>query len=253
MPDIKTTKIDSFDGEEIAVHEMGNANGRPLFLIHGLFSTAYVNWIKYGHAQKLADAGLRVIMPDLRAHGESASPQSEFAYPEDVIIRDNAHIIRHYGFDDYDLGGFSLGARTTASLLADGLKPRKAMIAGMGYEGMTKWADRRDYFLHVIAERHNVTPKDPHFIAAKFFLAQKMDATASSHFLNAIGNVDLPALEKVDVPILVLIGDDDHDNGSAKTLAEKLPNAQYEEVPGNHMACITHKQFGDALVNWFAQ
>lgn len=82
MPDIKTTKIDSFDGEEIAVHEMGNANGRPLFLIHGLFSTAYVNWIKYGHAQKLADAGLRVIMPDLRAHGESASPQSEFAYPK---------------------------------------------------------------------------------------------------------------------------------------------------------------------------
>jgi pimeloyl-ACP methyl ester carboxylesterase len=46
--------------------------GRPLVLIHGLFSSAFTNWIRYGHAARLARAGFRLIMPDLRAHGESA-------------------------------------------------------------------------------------------------------------------------------------------------------------------------------------
>ncbi|MEP2379150.1 alpha/beta fold hydrolase, partial [Parasphingorhabdus sp.] len=62
----------SFDGVNLKVHEMGDGN--PIILLHGLFSNADMNWIKFGHAQKLVDADFRVIMPDLRAHGESEAP-----------------------------------------------------------------------------------------------------------------------------------------------------------------------------------
>ena len=41
---------------ELAWHEMGE--GRPVVLLHGLFSDADINWIKFGHAAALADAGL---------------------------------------------------------------------------------------------------------------------------------------------------------------------------------------------------
>lgn len=66
---ITTTRIRSFDGTELAVHETGE--GRPLLLLHGLFSSAETNWIKFGHAARIAAAGYRVIMPDLRAHGKA--------------------------------------------------------------------------------------------------------------------------------------------------------------------------------------
>ena len=57
------------DGIELAFHELGA--GPPVVLLHGLFSSADMNWIKFGHAAKIAAAGFRVIMPDLRAHGHN--------------------------------------------------------------------------------------------------------------------------------------------------------------------------------------
>ncbi|MEL6874561.1 MAG: alpha/beta fold hydrolase, partial [Pseudomonadota bacterium] len=107
----------SFDGVELKVHEMGE--GRPVMLLHGLFSNAHTNWIKFGHAQKLASSRFRVIMPDLRAHGESAAPHDPEAYPDDVLVHDALALIEHLNLADYDLGGFSLGARTTAKLLVE--------------------------------------------------------------------------------------------------------------------------------------
>ena len=78
---------DSFlaaDGVEIAWREIGQ--GRPLLLIHGFMSDADTNWIRYGHAAALANAGYRVIMPDLRAHGLSGRPHDPAHYPSDVLV-----------------------------------------------------------------------------------------------------------------------------------------------------------------------
>ena len=65
------------DGVELACHEVGE--GRPVVLLHGLFSDAQMNWIKFGHAARIAAAGFRVIMPDLRAHGLSGRPHGAAA------------------------------------------------------------------------------------------------------------------------------------------------------------------------------
>ena len=37
-----------FDGAALALERVGE--GRPLILLHGLFSDAKMNWIKFGHA-----------------------------------------------------------------------------------------------------------------------------------------------------------------------------------------------------------
>ena len=42
------------DGVELAYHELGQ--GRPVILLHGLFSDANMNWIKFGHAARIASA-----------------------------------------------------------------------------------------------------------------------------------------------------------------------------------------------------
>ena len=106
---IESDSFHTDDGIEIAWREMGQ--GRPLLLIHGFMSDADTNWIKYGHAGVLADVGYRVIMPDLRVHGSSDAPHEEEFYPADVLVRDLEDMVAHLGLTDYDLGGFSLGAR----------------------------------------------------------------------------------------------------------------------------------------------
>ena len=68
----ETHRFTSLDGTELAWSELGE--GWPVVLIHGLFSNAWTNWIRYGHAAAIAARGFRVIMPDLRAHGGSAAP-----------------------------------------------------------------------------------------------------------------------------------------------------------------------------------
>ena len=47
-----------------------------------------MNWIKFGHAERIASEGFRVIMPDLRAHGESGKPHDPAKYPADILVRD---------------------------------------------------------------------------------------------------------------------------------------------------------------------
>src|SRR3546814_12726201 len=58
------------DGVRLAWREMGE--GAPLVLLHGLFSSAEVNWIKFGTAARVAADGFRVLMPDLPVHGSRA-------------------------------------------------------------------------------------------------------------------------------------------------------------------------------------
>ena len=132
-----TDHFASFDGTRLALHRMGpeQASARPLILLHGLFSSAEMNWIKWGHAQRLAEAGFECLMPDLRAHGQSEAPHAPAAYPDDVLAQDLAALVAHLGLTDYDLCGFSLGARTSVRGVIAGLKPARLVLGGMGWRG----------------------------------------------------------------------------------------------------------------------
>lgn len=241
-------KFEAPDGTAIALHRMGQ--GRPLLLLHGLFSSAQMNWIRFGHAEKLAGAGYHVVMPDFRVHGESEAPQSEAAYPPDVLIQDMRALIAHLGWDDFDLGGFSLGARTVAKLLTHNIRPARAMLLGMGWEGLGGWGARLQFFFDAIDKRNEVKIGDPHFMAVSFMKSQKIDPIAARLLLASFGELDVDALTRVDVPIGVICGADDHDNGSAAELTRRLKNARYIEVPGEHMSSVTKGAMGDAMLDF---
>ena len=245
---ITTTRIRSFDGTQLAVHQIGE--GRALLLLHGLFSSAETNWIKFGHAARLADAGFRVIMPDLRAHGQSEAPHDPSAYPRDVLVDDALSLIETLKLDDFDLGGFSLGARTTAKLLATRATPRRAIMAGMGWEGLTGWGRRRDFFVTAIDRRDEVKRGDPHFMAVAFMKTQGIDPVAARLLLDSFGEVDTEALVGRDVPVLVVCGADDQDNGSAPELARQLTNATYREIRGTHMSSVLEPALADEMVSF---
>ena len=239
------------DGVALAWREMGE--GRPVLLIHGLFSDGHTNWIKFGAAQKLADRGFRVIMPDLRAHGLSASPQSAEAYPRGVLARDIAELITHLQLEDYILGGFSLGARTTVQLVGEGARPARAILAGMGLEGLADWNRRQAFFHEAIAQFDIAKRGDKWWMAIQFMKTMKVDRIASGHLLRTFEDAHHDWLAAFSMPTMVLCGTEDEDNGSAPALAEALPNARFQAIPGTHMSSVTRPEFGDAISAFCAE
>lgn len=240
----------SFDGTPLTIHRTGS--GRPVVMLHGLFSSAEMNWIKFGHAQRVADAGFEAIMPDLRAHGQSAAPHQEAAYPVDVLVRDLEALIKHLALDDFDLAGFSLGARTAARAVLSGLGPRKLVLAGMGLEGLGGWRKRAAFFLDAIERFDEIRQGDPAFLAAQFMKTMKVDRVAARLLLQSVGDTDQKDLSDIAMPTLVVCGEDDRDNGSPHALAEALPDGRLQLVPGTHMSSVTRPELGEAIAGFLA-
>jgi pimeloyl-ACP methyl ester carboxylesterase len=236
------------DGVRLVWREVGE--GAPVILLHGLFSNASVNWIKYGHAERIAGAGFRVILPDLRAHGDSGAPHDAGHYPPDVLIDDVSDLIDHLALDAYDLGGFSLGARTAARGVVQGLRPRRLVLGGMGLGGLAGWMARSQFFTRVIAEYDTAKRGDDTWMAIQFMRTMGVGRVAAGHLLNSFTDTDPALLARVTMPALVVCGAQDQDNGSAPDLAAALPNARYAEVPGTHMSCVTEAALGAAIVEF---
>ncbi len=248
MTGATTHRWTASDGAELAFHEVGD--GRPVILLHGLFSDAHMNWIKFGHAERIAAAGFRVIMPDLRAHGQSAKPNGADQYPCGILAQDVRDLVAHLALTDFDLGGFSLGARTTVEAVGEGLKPRRAILGGAGLEGLKHWKRRKTFFLEAIAKFDAVTRGDPHWMTVQFMKSQKIDRVAAGLLLESFEDTDLAWLDAFTMPTLVIAGSEDHDNGSGEELAEALPDAIFREVPGTHMSSVTEAAMGEEIARF---
>lgn len=239
-----------FDGVPLALHRLGE--GRPVILLHGLFSSADMNWLRFGHAALLADAGFAVLMPDLRAHGQSAAPHDPGAYPADVLVRDFEALVAYLGVGDYDLAGFSLGARTAVRAVIAGAAPRRLALAGMGLEGLDQWARRSAFFVDALARFGTIRVGDPAYYAQQFMKTMNVDRVAAALLLGAMEDTAPAALAALTMPTLVVCGADDHDNGSAEALAAALPNATYRAVPGTHMSSVAKPELGRELAAFLA-
>jgi pimeloyl-ACP methyl ester carboxylesterase len=240
-----TSFTTGFGGGCLAIHRMGA--GRPLVLLHGLFSSAAMNWIKYGHAAVLVAAGFEVIMPDLRAHGQSAAPHDQAAYPPDVLAMDLAALVDALGLTDYDLGGFSLGSRTAVRGVVGGLKPARLILGGMGLDGLAGWGRRKEFFLGAIDQFDRAKPGDKDYFAVQFMKSTKVDRVAARLLLESNLDTQPEALTALTMPTLVVCGVQDQDNGSAEKLVAALPDARLAIVPGTHMSSVTFPDLGMAM------
>jgi pimeloyl-ACP methyl ester carboxylesterase len=238
------------DGTRLAWHETGE--GRPVLLLHGLFSDARTNWIRFGHAAEMASRGLRVIMADLRAHGESAKPHEAEAYPPDVLAHDGFALIRHLGLTDYDLGGYSLGARTSARMVIMGARPRRLVIGGMGLRGLLDTGRRSEHFRTILTGLGTHQRGSPEWLAEAFLKTTGGDPQALLPLLGSFVDSTKAEVRSIAVPTLVVAGADDQDNGHVGELAGVLPDARLVETPGGHMSAVTKPEFGRAMADFLA-
>jgi len=222
-------------------------------LLHGYFSTAEVNWIRFGHAEALAERGHRVIMPDLRAHGDSAHPHDPAAYPQDVLADDGLALVEHLGLADYDLGGYSLGGRTTVRMLVRGATPGRAVVAGMGLEAIERTGPGNEHFRRILTDAGTFDRGSSEWMAEQFLRQVGGDPVALLRLLDSAVDTPREDLAHIRTPTLVAVGADDEAHRSAEALAEVLPNGRFLLLPGTHMSAVTKPELSVAIADFLAE
>lgn len=242
--------FDSWDGTRLAWRELGK--GRPAVLLHGFLSDAQTNWLRYGHAAAVAARGFRVIMPDCRAHGSSDKPHDQAAYPPDALTRDGHALIAYLGLSEYDLVGYSLGARTVSRLLATGADPGRVVFSGMGLEGLIDTGRRAGHFRHILTNLGRHERGSGAWLAEQFLRTTKGDPIALLGIVDTFADTLLETIKGFRWPTAVVCGAEDADNGSAPDLAAALPDGRYIEVPGGHMSAVVKPELGQAIADFLA-
>jgi pimeloyl-ACP methyl ester carboxylesterase len=248
---VETHHFAAADGTRLAWHALGK--GPPVMLLHGLFSDARTNWIRFGHAAEIAGRGFRLIMPDLRAHGESGKPHDPAFYPPDILADDGLALVAHLGLENYDLGGYSLGGRTAVRMVARGARPARLIVGGMGLAGLHATGDRARHFKTILTGLGTHERGSPEWMAEAFLKTTGGDPKALLPLLDSFVDTSEEMLRSISMPTLVLSGAEDDDNGSPQALADLVPKGEYVAVPGNHMSAVTKPDLGRAIADFLAR
>ncbi|NPD69024.1 alpha/beta hydrolase (plasmid) [Lichenicola cladoniae] len=83
------------DGTRLHYWLGGKPDGLPVLLWHGFLSTGYA-WHKVAPA--LADAGLAVLIPDMRGFGDSDKPAGNDGYDNRALANECRALVRQIGF-----------------------------------------------------------------------------------------------------------------------------------------------------------
>jgi pimeloyl-ACP methyl ester carboxylesterase len=238
------------DGVGLAYREVGE--GRPLVLLHGLAGDATL-WLRHGQAETIAARGYRVIMPDFRGHGRSAKPHDAAAYPLDVLTDDGFALLEYLGLDDYDLGGYSLGARIVVRMLVRGATPGRAVVAGQGLRQVLGVGGGAGSLLRrVSAGLGTFEPGSSEERAEQWLRSSGEDPVALLHVLDSVVATPVEPVGRIQVPTLVVVGADDERAASADQLVAALPRGTWAVVPGDHSTAAAAPELAAAIVDFLA-
>jgi pimeloyl-ACP methyl ester carboxylesterase len=208
-------------------------------------------WLRHGQAETIAARGFRVILPDFRGHGRSAKPHDPAAYPPDVLATDGLALVAQLGLDDYDLGGYSLGARIALRMLARGATPRRAVIAGQGLREMLGVGGGAGAVLRrVFAGAGAFEPGSPEERTERWLRANDEDLVALQNVLDSIVPTAAEDLGRVSAPTLVVVGADDERAATAAQLAAAFPHGTLATVPGTHATAATAPELTAAIIDF---
>lgn len=194
-------------------------------LVHGFATSSGRTWAEPGWVDLLTDAGREVIAPDLLGHGDAPKPHDPDAY-RDV----EAQVLAAFPPDPVDAVGYSAGARILLYLAATHPERfNRLVVGGVGgrllkrregnpildaLEGRAGADDRTAAHFRDLATTDGNDPE-----ALKAFIAREQP------------RLDVEDLAKIEVPVLIVIGDRDF-AGPGEPLAAAIPGAELVTLRG---------------------
>jgi len=237
------------------VYAEAGPGGAPLLLLHGFTGAKedFTDWLDV-----LAAGGWHAVAPDHRGHGASDQPADESDYSLAIFAADALGLADELGWDDFVLVGHSMGGMV-AQVLAltapdrlrglvlmdtthgpvEGVDPELVSLGievarTQGLDAIADLAAGRDGPLgteadaRVRAER----PGYAEFGDRKFrACSPAMYASLATEMFSLADR--LPALSSLDVPTLVIVGEQDEPFlGPCRRLASTITSARLVVVPG---------------------
>ena len=219
----------------VSIHYEVHGSGPPLLLTHGYSSTSDM-W--QGQIEALSKH-YKLVLWDMRGHGQSDYPDDPAAYSEALTVGDMAALLDEVGADKAIVGGLSLGGYMSLAFYRSHPDRVRALLiidTGPGFkkdEAREAWNKRAhdtgdrfdreglDVLKNASRERSGVTHRDASGLAraARGMLTQR-DA-------RVIGS-----LPDIKVPSLVVVGADDTPFLAASDyMATRIPGAKKVVVP----------------------
>jgi non-heme chloroperoxidase len=228
MPYVTVGKENS---SSIELYYEDHGAGQPVVLIHG-YPLSGASWEK--QIPRLLNAGYRVITYDRRGFGKSSQPTEGYNY--DTFAEDLHRLITSLKLQDFTLVGFSMGGGEIAryfgkygsngaskAVIIGGVPPfllktddNPEGVDGSVFEGIKKAVagDRYAFFTEFFKNFYNTDRLlgkhvSEEAVRASWNLAAGASATASLACVPTWCEDFRQDLTRVDVPTLVIHGDDD--------------------------------------------
>ncbi|MGB5037404.1 MAG: alpha/beta hydrolase [Blastocatellia bacterium] len=259
-------------GEEnsgsIELYYEDHGTGKPVVLIHG-YPLSGASWEKQVPA--LLSAGYRVITYDRRGFGRSSQPTDGYNY--DTFASDLRQLVTRLDLEDFTLVGFSMGggeiaryfgkygsAGVSKAVIIGGVPPYMLKtddnpdgVDASVFEGIKKAvaADRYAFFAEFFKNFYNTDlflgkRVSEQVVQASWNLAAGASATASLACVPTWLEDFRDDLARVDVPTLVIHGDDDRIvplAAAGKRTAELIKGARLVVIEGGpHCITWTHAE-----------
>jgi pimeloyl-ACP methyl ester carboxylesterase len=245
--------------------------GLPIVLVHGYLCSLEGNWGQSGWIDFLVGRGRSVVGLDCRGHGRSGKPHDPIAYEVPRMRDDVIAVMDAAALERVDLMGYSMGGGIAIALLARfperfrsvivggaGLpvappSPRlvAAIAAALEAEDVTTISDPGARFFREFAESR---AHDPDSMADTDPDLHALAARARGSGLRSISEGDEAALKRVQVPLLVVVGDKDAVLPDAQRLSETVPRAKLIVLPGaDHVSAVRAPAYKEAVATFLGE
>ena len=245
------------DGIRIAYERAGE--GPPVVLVHGFGSSKEQNWKSTGWYGSLAEAGFSVLAVDNRGHGESGKPHDPLLYHHNRMAEDVATVMDAAGIASAPYVGYSMGGLIGLRFLT--LFPDRISKLALGGVGETYLKgprvsdpERRDVIANALLTEDKDGIADPRARMFRDFAEQAgKDRLALAACMRAMSPpLPVTVLRSLQIPILVVDGDQDFIAGPSGPLAAIFPHGLAAIVPGrDHMSAVGARQTRQAVVDFF--
>jgi pimeloyl-ACP methyl ester carboxylesterase/ketosteroid isomerase-like protein len=251
----RRTAVPTIDRDGVSIHYQTHGAGPPLLLSHGYGATCRM-WD--GQIAAFADR-YRVIVWDMRGHGQSGDPSDPALYSQALTVGDMAAVLEACGVGQAMVGGLSLGGvMSLAFHLAYPERVRALMLfdTGPGFrnpEPRRQWNERaearaRDLEAKGLADSRGGAETR----LGRHRSAQGLAGAARGMLAQQDSSL-IDTLTRVAVPTLVLVGSEDtHFLVAADYMAGKIPGARKAVIPGaGHAANIDQPEAFNRAVEEF--
>ncbi len=234
----------SFDGVELAFTDSGG-EGCTLVLLHGFTGSSRINWVDTGVYEKLTDSGRRVIMLDARGHGDSDKPHTSYSYWNRAMARDVNALAEELGLPEYDLLGYSMGAKVSIETAVMYMNVRSLVLTGLSiYDKNWKLSEfeRRGRVREMLAGK----------LKEKEIAGESNDDGDREAFAARLEGSIFPEythddLRNIKMPVLVINGKGDYD---AVKAASFFPLARGVSLDGDHHNVIANADFTKEVIDF---